>query len=410
MANEQAAATREAPGRSLDGRYRLDGEIGAGALGVVYRATHEKLAKPFAVKLLHAHCGENAVMRGRFEREAKMLASLDHPNIVAVTDFGIAEDAPYLVMELLEGETLADRLARGPLDQQHAAQLSEALLRALAFVHARGLVHRDVKPGNVFLQKLPDGSERLKVLDFGLAKLTAAVNDNEDPTLTRAGSIVGTPAYMSPEQASGEEADARSDVYAAGVIVIQMLAGRLPFLGDAIDQLRSHLVAPVPTLAELSANRVGTPAFDAFVARAMAKRREERFANAAEMLTALEAMPQPWFSESDAAISSALGIASTLVAEEPITVAAISGTRERTSAPSPPELRSVSQLMAAESRRAKLFVASALGAVAIAVVAAGYAVRHPELAVPAALEQHPKSPPPSAAAETRAPNKPLETP
>src|SRR5262249_24558099 len=160
-------------------RYRLEGEIGAGALGVVYRATHEKLVKLVAIKLLHEHCGGSPLVRGRFEREAKALASLDHPNVVAVTDFGIADDTPYLVMELLEGETLAERLKRGALDQTSAQTLAEALLRALGFVHARGLVHRDVKPGNVFLQRAAHG-ERLKLLDFGLAKFTANENDEVD--------------------------------------------------------------------------------------------------------------------------------------------------------------------------------------------------------------------------------------
>jgi serine/threonine-protein kinase len=308
-------------GRTLDGRYRLETEIGAGGLGVVYRATHEKLDKPVAVKLLHAHCGENEVMRGRFEREARALASLDHPNIVAVTDYGIADDTPYLVMELLEGETLAERLAYGPLDQTSAETLAGSLLRALAFVHARGLVHRDVKPGNVFLQTMPDGSERLKVLDFGLAKLVSPFGDSRDATLTRAGTVVGTPAYMSPEQASGEAADARSDVYAAGVIILQMLAGRLPFTGDAIEQLRSHLIAPVPKLVQLCSSRLSHPEFDAFIERAMTKRREERFDNAQDMLLALEALPRPWFSGKGGADSPGLGTAKTLLAGDPLTLA-----------------------------------------------------------------------------------------
>jgi serine/threonine-protein kinase len=379
--------------RSLDGRYRLESEIGAGGLGVVYRATHEKLAKQVAIKLLHAHCGENAVMRGRFEREAKTLASLDHPNIVAVTDFGFADDAPYLVMELLEGESLAGRLSHGALAQAEAATLSVALLRALAFVHARGLVHRDVKPCNVFLQRLPDGSERLKVLDFGLAKLTAAFEDSSDPTLTRAGSIVGTPAYMSPEQASGEVADARSDVYAAGVIMLQMLAGRLPFLGDAIDQLRSHLMADVPKLSELCPTRVASPALEAFIERAMAKRREERFENAAEMLSALEALPETWFSDVAGARTRDIGTAKTLLAVAPPIVDA-SGARESERDPEP--VTAGPRIAAARS--GVPFVLASLGAVIVAVIGSAYAVRHPELALPAALELRanlPKPPQPA---------------
>jgi eukaryotic-like serine/threonine-protein kinase len=211
---EAGVPNPSAIGRALDGRYRLEAEIGVGGLGAVYRATHEKLDKSVAIKLLHQHCGTSELLRGRFEREAKALATLDHPNIVSVTDFGIAEDTPYLVMELLEGETLAERLDRGPLAGTEAPKLIKELLAALRFVHERGLVHRDMKPSNVFLQRLPSGGERVKILDFGLAKFMGPdpAPEKSEPTLTRAGAVVGTPAYMSPEQAAGDSADARSDV------------------------------------------------------------------------------------------------------------------------------------------------------------------------------------------------------
>src|SRR5262245_42900584 len=176
---------------------------------------------------MHESFGESQVQRGRFAREAKALAALQHPNIVAVLDYGVSDARPYLVMELLEGETLAQRLQRGPLPLDRALQIIQQLLEALAFMHRSKLVHRDVKPSNVFLQRTRDGYDRVKVLDFGLAKFTAETAAS-DPTLTRDGAIVGTPAYMSPEQATGEEVDARSDVYTAGVIMFRTLSGRLP--------------------------------------------------------------------------------------------------------------------------------------------------------------------------------------
>lgn len=275
-------------GHCIDERYCLEAVIGVGGLGSVYRATHTKLQRPVAVKILHETFGQSQIQRGRFAREAKALAALQHPNIVAVLDYGVSEARPYLVMELLEGETLSQRLHEGPLPVETALHTVQQLLEALSFMHRAQLVHRDVKPSNVFLIRTPDGHERVKVLDFGLAKFTATpMVVNSDPTLTRDGAILGTPAYMSPEQATGEIVDARSDVYAVGVILFRMLAGRLPFEGDAIQQVRSHLIAPVPPLNRPAPDPELDTAFEAVIGRAMAKRREDRFADAGQMLRAL---------------------------------------------------------------------------------------------------------------------------
>lgn len=189
-------------------------------------------------------------------------------------------------MELLEGETLSRRLQRERMQTESALWITRQLLAALAFVHRSGLVHRDLKPSNVFLQRLKSGFERVKLLDFGLAKFTVPVLAGAEATLTRDGTIVGTPAYMSPEQASGDTVDARGDVYAVGVILYRMLSGRLPFEGDATDQLRGHLVAPVPALELLHA-AAADPALEALIQRSMAKGRTERFEDAADMLRSL---------------------------------------------------------------------------------------------------------------------------
>jgi serine/threonine protein kinase len=298
-ADTNSAVAESLVGRCIDGRYQLEAEIGVGGLGSVYRALHTKLQRPVAVKLLHESCGSDVLQRRRFEREAKALAALEHSNIVAILDYGVSENRPYLVMELLEGETLAQRVKRGPIPLKPALSIAQQLLEALSFMHSAGLVHRDVKPSNVFLQRLPNGRERVKVLDFGLAKFTAPTTAGSDPTLTRDGTIVGTPAYMSPEQATGDMVDARGDVYAAGVIIFQMLSGHLPFEGDAIQLIRSHLVATVPTLDRLRPDSKLDAALDALIQRSMAKSREERFADAAEMLRVLLAIapislaPQP---------------------------------------------------------------------------------------------------------------------
>jgi serine/threonine-protein kinase len=336
---QQAATIVHLPvARALDGRYRLEAQIGAGGLGVVYRATHEKLDKAVAVKLLHAHCGGDPVMRARFEREAKALAALEHPNIVLVTDYGVERDAPYLVMELLEGQTLAECLMDGAIAEQKAHELALSLLEALAYVHQSGLVHRDIKPSNVFLQRLKNGDERLKLLDFGLAKFLLPQAPEPEPGMTRSGAVLGTPAYMSPEQASGEVVDARSDVYAAGVLLIEMLSGRLPFEGDAIEQLRGHLLLDVPPLAKLNPARIAHPQLDAFFACALAKRPSERFADATSMLAALEALPRPLFTtdgaaaparspELDVPTAPTLAVSSQTTEKDPATTAKRSGRR-----------------------------------------------------------------------------------
>jgi serine/threonine-protein kinase len=281
-------------GRVLDERYRIDTPLGVGGMGAVYRGTHLKLNSPVAIKLLLDQHTSSGALRKRFEREAKALAALAHPNIVAITDYGVASDIPYLVMELLEGEPLSRRLPSAPFAPSQVLELTQQLLRALSFVHERGLVHRDLKPANVFMQRLPDGEVRVKLLDFGLAKSVQSESASVDQHLTPAGEAVGTPAYMPPEQIAGGPPDARTDVYALGVILFQMLSGRLPFVGEPMEQLKSHLLAPVPSLSQAHPNGRARPELDAFLQRAMAKRPDGRFQDAAEMLAALDAIPQPW--------------------------------------------------------------------------------------------------------------------
>jgi serine/threonine-protein kinase len=275
-------------GREIDQRYRIEAELGHGGAGTVYRAVSLADGRPVAIKVLKAEVGSSTEQRLRFEREARALAQLSHPGIVAVLDSGVFEGTPYLVMELLGGETLADRIRRGPLPLEAAIRVLEQLLRALAYVHDQGLVHRDVKPGNIFLVTTAEGQMEVRLLDFGLARFLSP--EAGDRLVTRAGQVFGTPAYMAPEQIAGQEADARVDVYASGIVLFEMLAGKPPFEGDTSEVLRQQVVEDLP-LHDIP-SQVALPWVVELLARAAAKTRPERFKDAGEMLAALEARPR----------------------------------------------------------------------------------------------------------------------
>ncbi len=269
-------------GRELDGRYRLESKLGEGGLGVVYRARHLRLDRDFAIKVLQPEYAQNEALRARFEREAKALGALTHPGVVGVTDFGIDGLSPFLVMELLEGATL-DRCM--PLPDTRALAILRDVLGAVAFAHGLGLVHRDLKPANVFLQALPEGEERVRVLDFGLAKF---LDRSEGTALTKPGATLGTPAYMSPEQNLGGEASPRNDVYSLGILLYELLAHERPFRGVGGDLMRQHLLVPVPSLGDKRPDLSALAALDPIVQRACAKAPLERYADAGEMRAALD--------------------------------------------------------------------------------------------------------------------------
>lgn len=267
----------------IDGRYRVQEALGEGGAGTVYRAVHVALGREVALKVLHREYGASPELRARFEREARALSALSHPNVVGVLDSGVSGDQPYLVMELLRGQSLLERLKNGPLPLDEAIFVMRQLLTALAFVHESGLVHRDVKPANVFLSDSPEGAA-VRLLDFGLAKFAAPESDEK--ALTRAGQVFGTPLYMAPEQVAGQEADARVDVYAAGIVFFEMLTGVPPFRGDASDILRQQVVEDVP-LKELP-DGIPSSVVD-IIGKATAKTRKDRYSDGREMLGALEA-------------------------------------------------------------------------------------------------------------------------
>jgi tRNA A-37 threonylcarbamoyl transferase component Bud32 len=283
-----AASDDSLIGQLLGERYRVKSLLGRGGMGCVYRVEHELMKKELALKLLHPELGRIEEVALRFAREAEAAARLDHPNIIRVTDFGrTAEGLPYLVMELLDGVVLADLIRpkggrRERLPLERALLLIDQVLAALESAHAAGVVHRDLKPENIVLTGA--GHTTVKLLDFGIAKITDGSQSGE--ALTQAGVVFGTPEYLSPEQALGEEADRRADLYATGVMLFEMLAGRRPFEAESrLALLSQHLTQDPPSLASVG---VAAPArVEAVLRRALAKKREERYADATQMRRAL---------------------------------------------------------------------------------------------------------------------------
>jgi serine/threonine protein kinase len=268
--------------------------LGEGGMGSVYEADHLLMRKKVAVKVLRRELSPDPDLVQRFFNEARATSAIRHPNIVEVIDLGLLQDGvPYLVMELLEGETLSARLERlGSLPIASAVDFVRQTASALGAAHANGIIHRDLKPENLFLTPDPrfHGRELVKVLDFGIAKLR--VDPSSRPVTTLVGAVLGTPAYMSPEQCRGVEVDHRSDIYALGVILYELLCGTPPFLGEAVgDVLMMHMsVDPVPP----STLRAEVPSqLDQAILKALAKHRDRRFLRVADFAEALGPKPSP---------------------------------------------------------------------------------------------------------------------
>jgi serine/threonine protein kinase len=223
-------------GRVFDGKYRLDERLGGGGMGTVYRATHLLIDRVVAVKVLSQRFVGDETAQQRFRREARASGRMQHPNAVVVNDIGATDDGwLYIVMELLEGQTLRDLLAReAPLDPARAVSFMLQAAAAVGAAHDAGLIHRDLKPANIFIEQRPNLAAIAKVLDFGVAKFAVEEQDDDYNTLTQVGAIIGTPRYMSPEQCSGAAPlTPASDVYSLGIILYEMLTGAVPFSADA---------------------------------------------------------------------------------------------------------------------------------------------------------------------------------
>jgi serine/threonine-protein kinase len=275
-------------GTTLDGQYRIDCHLASGGMGAVFRAHHLSLRKDVALKVLRPELTASTELQERFRRESEIAAALEHRHIVRVTDFRRSpEGLLYLAMELLDGESLFDRLRReGFLPPDEAVEILWQLCDGLEAAHGKGVVHRDLKPENVFLARGP-GGELVKILDFGIAKMA----EPGSGSATQAGMVVGTPEYLSPEQATGSGVDARSDLYTVGLIGWRMLGGRHPFkASDARGLLMMQATQPVPPLVEARPDLAAYPLLLAAIARACAKDPAARHQSAAEFKADLGAV------------------------------------------------------------------------------------------------------------------------
>ena len=277
-------------GEVIDERFRIEQVLGAGGMGKVYRAMQLSVDRPVALKVLHRKVGSHQDFTKRFLREARVVSGFNHPNIVRLVDFGQDADLDllYLVMELLDGGDLSGLLSRGRFKPALALEVAVQVCAALSEPHAADVVHRDLKPENLMVQITSDGSLQIKVLDFGIAK--AAEGGTK---LTKTGIVFGTPEYMAPEQAGGGEVSARTDIYALGIILYQMLVGNTPFGGDtAMQVMLQHMNTPAPKLGEVTSSDSVPDSLAELVDDMVTKAPEDRPETVLEVRDRLEAIQQ----------------------------------------------------------------------------------------------------------------------
>jgi eukaryotic-like serine/threonine-protein kinase len=287
------------------GPYEIQSPLGAGGMGEVYRARDTRLGRDVAIKVLPSHLGSDPDLKVRFEREAKAISALSHPHICHLYDIGSQDGTDYLVMELLEGETLGDRLKKGPLPLKQSLQYGAEIAQALEIAHGNGIVHRDLKPGNIMLTK-----SGAKLLDFGLAKpapnvatMASGSMATMSKPLTMEGTIVGTIQYMAPEQVQGREADARSDLFALGAVLYEMMTGKRAFAGKSQISVMSAILEKEPEPVSRIQPLV-PPALDHVIQRALAKDPDDRWQTARDLRQELK-----WSAENAALPSGAVSAA-----------------------------------------------------------------------------------------------------
>ncbi|MDQ3341152.1 MAG: serine/threonine protein kinase [Myxococcota bacterium] len=282
-----AVAADELIGQTVLDRYIIESELGAGAMGAVYKGRHIKLKRPVAIKVLHDEFVNEPTMLARFRREAQIAAKLSHVNVIGVLDVGQTKSGrQVMVMEFAEGPTLTEVMTIAPA-RRRVIQLVRQLLQGLAHAHGEGLIHRDLKPDNIIVEISQDGTEIPRIVDFGIAILRAP-NGEFGERLTASGMMLGTPLYMSPEQAQCDPIDHRADLFSLGVIVYEMLAGKPPFEGTSMEIAVANISRDPPPIAKRAPNREVDPALELYARRLMARRADHRFATAKEALAMLD--------------------------------------------------------------------------------------------------------------------------
>ena len=277
-----ARAADKLIGEVLANRYLVEERLGEGAMGAVYKARHVKVGRAFAVKVLHAELLEDDKVAQRFEREAELAGRLRHPNVIGVVDVGETSDGlRYMVMDFAEGESLADLLAEAPMPAPRILNLTRQLLEGLYHAHEAGLIHRDFKPENVIVERDAHDAEVPRIVDFGIAILREGGDSpRAEGRLTTNGLVLGTPHYMAPEQAVADPIDHRIDLFALGIVVYEMLCGKLPFDGSGADVARANLLRDPPPIEQRVPYLEVDPLLEAFSRRLMAKKRDQRPATA----------------------------------------------------------------------------------------------------------------------------------
>lgn len=281
-------AVNDLVGCVVEERYRIEQELGAGAMGAVYRGRHVKVGRTVAIKVLHDHLVRDPLMVERFEREARIAAKLKHRNLVSLIDIGTTPDGQRaMILEFAPGKSLAEHVS-APMVRERVIDLTRQLLRGLEHAHRMGLVHRDLKPENVLVERLVDGKEIPRIVDFGIAVLRDGDDvSGEGRRLTSAGVVMGTPMYMSPEHARGDVVDARTDLFSLGVIVFEMLAGLPPFEGSGVEVMMQNITQDPPSVATRARIDVD-PLLEAFARKLMARELVDRFASAQAALDVLD--------------------------------------------------------------------------------------------------------------------------